>query len=215
MVLPFRGGRVALDRIPEAKVTEAPVEGVFDPSRKVNRFAVISDSHIGAYQAQPAYIRAVFQEAERRGCSAVLHCGDHMDGSPRVHAGFTYELGLNSVDQHVDFTAALYQESQVPILAITGNHDGSWFKDCGIDVGRILEERCDNFTHIGPIEGWIAGPSGDPNFIRLFHPGDGSSYALSYKAQKTAEYLGSEQWQEPIRLPPHRPLSQAKPDARA
>lgn len=185
----LKNGRICLETNVHSRVSEASMEGVFDPSRGTHRFLILSDSHIGGRQAQPWFLKEMFQEAEKRKCQAVLHCGDHIDGSPKMHKGFEYELSLLSCDQQVDFTVEIYRQSQVPIFAVTGNHDGSFFKDSGINVGRLLEERLDNFKHLGPISGWIAGPNDDPNFIRLSHPGDGCSYALSYKDQKMAEYL--------------------------
>lgn len=187
--LALLAGRIILEKSPEARTNEEAVRGIFDPTRQVHRFAVISDTHFGGFQAQPAFVRAILEEAARRNCSAVLHVGDHVDGPPSMHKGFEYELGLTQADEQVDFAVSIYQQSQVPILGIGGNHDGSFFKAAGLDVCRLMAERCEQFTYIGPISGWVAGPSGDENFIRLFHPGDGCSYALSYKDQKTAEFL--------------------------
>ena len=191
-VLVVKGGRLALERDPKTQISNDTFKGVFDPSRRVHRFAVISDSHFGGKQAQPAFIWEILREADRRNCDAILHCGDIVDGSPRMHAGFVYELVLRSVDEQVDYAAQVFRESQIPIYAVGGNHDGSWFKDCGIDVLRILEGRLDNFHSLGPIAGWLGGPNGDPAFIRISHPGKGSSYARSYPAQKEAEYLVTE-----------------------
>jgi predicted phosphodiesterase len=191
-------GRVRLERAPESRVNEAAVEGVFDPTRAVHRFAVISDTHFGGRQAQPWWVREVLVEAARRGCSVVLHVGDHVDGPPAMHKGFEHELLLTRVDDQADFTASIYRESTVPILGIGGNHDGSWFKQAGLDVCRMIEERAGGaFRNIGPISGWVAGPDGHPEGIRLFHPGDGASYALSYKDQKTAEHLAIGQERSP------------------
>lgn len=190
MTLRIRGSNIVLESSAERLVSDEPLCGIFSPSRKSHKFVVISDSHIGGFQAQPHFLKRVFEEAEAWGASVILHAGDHMDGSPKMHAGFTFELGLHSADQQVDFTVDLYRQSGVPIVGIGGNHDGSWFKDSGLDVCRMVQERTGGaYTNIGPIQGWLEGPNDDPHFIRLFHPGDGCSYALSYKDQKTAEYL--------------------------
>lgn len=194
----FAGGRLKLERAPEARVNDAAVEGMFDPARAVHRFAVVSDTHFGGRQAQPWWVRQVFQEAARRECRFILHVGDHVDGPPSMHKGFEHELLLVRADDQVDFTAALYAESTLPILGIGGNHDGAWFKQAGLDVCRMIEERSGGaYRNIGPISGWVAGPDGSPDGIRLFHPGDGASYALSYKDQKTAEHLAIGQERAP------------------
>ena len=191
-------GRVKLDRQPEARVNEASVEGMFDPRRAVHRFAVISDTHFGGRQAQPGFVRTILEEASRRDCSFILHAGDHVDGPPSMHKGFEHELVLVRADDQVDYAAALYAESTLPILGIGGNHDGSWFKQAGLDVCRMMEERSGGaYKNIGPISGWVAGPDGHPDGLRLFHPGDGASYALSYKDQKTAEHLALGQEKAP------------------
>ena len=189
----LKGGRIVLERDNRTIVNpDAAADNVFDPRRKSWKFALISDNHFGGKQAQPWFVREVFQEAERRGCSAIFDCGDDLDGSPKMHAGFVFELVLRSAQEQVDFTAEVLGESQVPIYGVGGNHPGSWFKDSGINTSRMLAERLDNYTDLGPIEGWVAGPNDDPNFMLLHHPGDGTSYAISYKPQKLAEYLVTE-----------------------
>lgn len=188
-VLSIKSGNIVLERDPKLLVREDVFSGVFNEGRDKYKFLVLSDSHFGGKQAQPRFIRACLEEAHARGCSAVFHCGDIVDGAPAMHKGFVFELMLRSIDEQADYAVQVFKDSQVPIYAIGGNHDGSWFKDSGIDVLRMIEDRLDNFTNLGPTSAWIAGPTGDENFIRLAHPGDGVSYALSYKDQKMAEYL--------------------------
>ncbi len=188
-LLVFKAGKLVLERDPKLTEREGVFSGVFAEGRPWYRFMVMSDSHFGGRQAQPRFVRDVLQEAERRQCEAVLHCGDVLDGAPFMHKGFVFELALRSIDEQVDYAVQIFKESQIPVYALGGNHDGSWFKDSGIDALRLIEDRLDNFKNLGPTAAWIAGPNGDENFIRLAHPGDGTSYALSYKDQKMAEYL--------------------------
>lgn len=190
----LKGGRIVLERDPKAipRNPDAAAYNVFDPRRKSWRFLLISDSHIGGRQAQPWFLKKMFEEAEQRKCAAVFHGGDHVDGSPKMHAGFLYELVLTRADDQVDAAVQIYRNCQVPMFGIGGNHDGSWFKDAGLDVCRMIQERLDNYCNIGNIEGWVAGPNDDPNFLLLFHPQDGTSYSISYKPQKLAEYLVTE-----------------------
>jgi predicted phosphodiesterase len=187
--LSLAGGRVRLGKNPQALVNDEPVRKMFDPSRETHRFAVVTDTHIGGYQFQFGFLKRVFEEAERRGCRFVAHAGDHVDGSTKMHAGFEYELALPSATAQANAAIAAYNHCGIPLIGIGGNHDGSHHKTSGLDVCAMIAAGCEQFKYIGPIQGWIEGPNEDPNFIRLFHPGDGCSYALSYKDQKTAEFL--------------------------
>lgn len=188
-LIEYRAGTFYLDTNPERHINTESFDGVFDPTRKVHRFMFMGDTHFGGDQAQPAFVIAMLQEAARRGCSAVFHGGDVVDGHTKMHAGFEYELKLTRSDDQVDFAAWVMGHSTVPIFGIGGNHDNSFFKSGGLNVCRQIAERCSPYHYIGPIAGWITGPNDDPNFLRLFHPGDGCSYALSYKDQKMAEVL--------------------------
>lgn len=184
-------GRIELLRTPgllEGRIE--PPMNIFDVKREWHHFGVLSDTHFGGFQAQPWFVRQFLQEASRREVSAIFHVGDHVDGPPAMHKGMEYELGLSRADDQVDFTADVYLTSTVPMFGITGNHDGSYFKASGINIGRMLQTATKGlYTDLGPIQAWVGGPNGDPHFMRLFHPGDGCSYALSYKDQKTMEYL--------------------------
>lgn len=186
----FKAGNITLERDPRTKVSDDAITGIFDPTKEWHKIGILSDSHFGGIQAQPWFVRQFQEESARRGCVANLHVGDILDGPPSMHVGFVYELVHHRIDAQVDSWVQVAKESQVPWWAIGGNHDGAWFKVAGIDALRMIEERMPgNFHNIGPIQGWVEGPNGDPNFIRMFHPGDGCSYALSYKDQKTAEHL--------------------------
>lgn len=190
VVLGLRGGRIILERDPSTRISDVPIEGVFPSGLKRYGFAILSDSHFGSRTAQPWFVKWVCEEAARRKYQAILHCGDLTDGSPSMHKGFVYELALQAADRQADYAAFIIKQSPLPWYGIGGNHDGAWFKESGFDVLRMIEDRADGVFHnVGPIQGWVAGPNGDPDFIRMFHPGDGCSYALSYKDQKTAEYL--------------------------
>ena len=189
-VVDLRNGNVVLDRNPSAVVRNDVFENLFLPGRKSYKICVITDPHLGGTQAQIQFLLTIFAEARARGCSGILNVGDHVDGTPKMHRGFEFELALLSCDAQVDAAAWTYSQAGIPMVGVSGNHCGSWQKESGIDTGRLIQERSGGaYTDLGPIAGWIAGPTGDPNFIRLFHPNGGSSYALSYKDQKLMEYL--------------------------
>lgn len=183
------GERIVLESQFERLTSHEPIS-VFEEGRKHYRFGVISDSHFGGMNAQPDFIREVFQYAGRTNAQAMFHVGDHVEGSPKMHKEMIYELGLHKADDQADYTASLYAECPVPFFGIGGNHDGNWYKEAGLNIGRMIQERSKGvFQYIGSISAWVSGPNGDPHFMRLFHPHDGCSYAYSYKDQKTMEYL--------------------------
>ncbi len=74
-------------------------------------------------------------------------------------------------------------------MQITQLHDQWFFKknDNGTIVGNELARAVKNYHHLGQDEGDIV-VSGIR--IKLFHAGDGTAYATSYKLQKLIESFG-------------------------
>jgi predicted phosphodiesterase len=106
-----------------------------------------------------------------------------MSGRP----GHVYELSHVGFDQQFTRCVELYEQlGDVPMYGIDGNHDQWFFKknDNGVVVGHELAKRLPSYTHLGQDEGdlVVGGVK-----IKLFHAGDGTAYATSYKIQKLIE----------------------------
>ena len=150
------------------------------------KFGVISDTHIG----HKCFVDALFEKAakhfKKEGVEFVAHPGDHLEGMSG-RPGHVYELNLIGFAQQVDRAVELYSSIGKPIYGIDGNHDGWYYKknDNGTVVGEVLEQRVKGYKHLGQMEGVIQ--LGQNAKMLLYHGGDGSAYATSYKLQKLVE----------------------------
>lgn len=150
------------------------------------KFACISDTHIGHVKAHLEWWLKACDLIHREKCDVVFHPGDITEGMSG-RPGHIYELEAVGVNAQVDLAVErLGLLAGVPIKAITGNHDQWAFKAVGIDIGATLQQRLDDFEYLGPDE---ADVTIDGVTIKLWHGGDGASYATSYRTQKFVEGL--------------------------
>lgn len=166
----------------KGKPTKAKKQAVSKATDSV-KMLVISDTHIGHEKFNyPLFDAAV--EASKD-CDMVIHPGDHLEGMSG-RPGHIYELEHIGYNEQINACRKLYSGFDKPIYGIDGNHD-QWFKqknNAGVIVGEELERTISNYTHLGEWEGDLH--LGDI-WVKLFHAGDGSAYAVSYKGQKLVE----------------------------
>jgi predicted phosphodiesterase len=79
------------------------------------------------------------------------------------------------------------QWTDTPIYAVSGNHDQWFIKSNGANIVSDIDKQVDNFHFLGHDEADIS--LGGKAVLKLWHGGDGSSYALSYRLQKILESL--------------------------
>jgi predicted phosphodiesterase len=148
------------------------------------KIAIVSDTHLGSkYEALQA-LHNFYEFAAHENCKCVLHAGDLIDGA-KIYRGQEYEVHTHGVDAQVDYVRRNYPRN-LPTYFLTGNHDYAWVKLAGVDIGTMVAD--DDLRYLGALQAdiEIAGIK-----FRLFHGEGGSSYALSYKAQKIAEQIPS------------------------
>ena len=158
------------------------------------KMGVFSDAHIGQENFDEklfAYMGDKFREEE---VEAVYQVGDILEGMSG-RDGQIYELKEVGFSAQINKAEQLFKDHlyDLDVYGITGNHD-LWFQNkgnMGINVGEELDNRVENYTHLGDME---ADVKLAPNVsMKLFHPGDGSAYAISYKLQKLMEsFTGGE-----------------------
>jgi DNA polymerase II small subunit/DNA polymerase delta subunit B len=149
-------------------------------------FGYFSDAHIGSKYFNPelfAYMVKFFQQEKP---DFILDAGDHLEGMSG-RPGHVYELSQVGFGQQFKYAVELYKQlAPIPIHGIDGNHDMWYFQkgDQGIVVGEELEKHLANYHNLGQSEGVL-----EINGIRimLYHGGDGTAYATSYKLQKLIE----------------------------
>lgn len=152
-----------------------------------HHFVVISDTHIGSVYSPDEWHDIVADYANENGVEAVLHCGDLTDGVKISRAGTQiYELSEVGFEAQKAKAVELLGKYEVPVYIISGNHDAYYKEFAGANVVASVAQELPNVTHIGDDEADIEI---DGVTIRLFHGGDGSSYALSYRLQKLVEAI--------------------------
>jgi predicted phosphodiesterase len=150
------------------------------------KIGLCSDTQCGSLYERLDLISALYRIFRKDGISHVYHAGDLIDGE-KVYRGHEYEIAYHGVDAQVNHVVKDYP--RVPGIHthfITGNHDLAFWKNAGVDVGRLIAENRKDFDYLGKEEAdiLIQGVK-----LRLSHPGKGTSYAISYHPQKMVESL--------------------------
>lgn len=154
---------------------------------KIIRFGLTGDSHINSKYTQLTHLNALYDIFAREGLSAVYHTGDIDDGE-HMRVGHEYELYKHGADDHVAEIVKVYPSRPGMITEfITGNHDHTFIKGIGLDIGNQIAEKRKDMRYLGQSSAVIQLT--DNCTLELRHPLDGTAYALSYKTQKLIEAM--------------------------
>ena len=147
------------------------------------RIGIISDTHFGSHWTQYTHLREFYEVSAAAGVTDIYHAGDLDDGSETMHVGVMHEHHAIGANKHIDNIVENYPHIDgITTHFITGNHDASFGKACGLEIGPMVAERRPDLHYLGRD---IAHVQLSPNCkMELRHPGDGSAYAISYKLQK-------------------------------
>ena len=151
-------------------------------------FMVISDSHLGSKNEQLTFLHYLYDEAERRGITNIYHCGDISEGFKKSRDDHMYSLHSIGFDDQADYIIRNYPEREgITTFFITGNHDHFHIQNGGANIGKRISASRKDMQYLGINTAVIQLT---PNCkMELFHPQDGSSYALSYSGQKYLDSL--------------------------
>lgn len=154
---------------------------------KIIRFGIISDTHIGSKHQQISLLEKMYDIFVHEGIENVYHAGDISEGI-KMRPGHEQECFLHGADDVEDYIIENFPKRDTIITNfITGNHDHTFVKQSGHDIGkRISTERKDmNYLGMSNAKVYLT-----PNCtMELNHPLDGAAYALSYSIQKMADSL--------------------------
>lgn len=159
--------------------------------KKTIKYGVISDTHIGSTYYDSNLLSEAIKTFKKEKVDFVIHGGDICEGhyEGKRH-GSVFELTHIGGDNQINYAKSELEKITefTPLYFITGNHENNTFyKLCGFEIGKILEEKLPNSKFLGNAEGIIDLPY--KQSIMILHPDGGSSYALSYKPQKIVESL--------------------------
>jgi len=183
-----------LERILKSVENTAPkqVQSFEDYFENKTKIGVFSDCHIGAKEFDEPFFKHMVKIFKREKVKRVYQCGDILEGMSN-RPGHIYELSEIGYHKQMEKATRLFKLITCPIYGIDGNHD-EWFqKKCnqGVVVGVELDRAVKNYHHLGQMEANVKLRS-NVN-MKLFHPNDGTAYAMSYKMQKMMEsFTGGE-----------------------
>lgn len=162
-------------------------------------FAVISDLHVGSKHCLEEQLRDfIMRAAKEEGVKQFFLGGDNVDGCYR-HS--RWEESYHGFDPQATRLAHVLPGKKdgidVRYDGIIGNHDETFEKESGLDVGRALEnifrrEGRDDFHMHGARGAYLryAPKGGRGVLVELWHPIGGGAYAVSYKLQRHVEEYG-------------------------
>lgn len=181
----------ALQALRSLKVGQKPRRSSsIEISGKSFAFGYFSDAHIGHKKFQPQLFEYMVKFFKQMKPDFILNPGDHLEGMSG-RPGHIYELTHLGFKQQFGYTLRLYKMLDEWVhYGIDGNHDQWYFKksDQGIVVGDELQKNLKNYRNLGQDDGNLT--IGNIK-INLYHGGDGTAYAQSYKLQKYIESFSS------------------------
>lgn len=180
------------------KKVEKVYENIFEPSivdldtkQKTITFGLIGDTHFNSKYCQITYLHKFYDLCKQQGITTIYHTGDIDDGE-NMRPGHAYENYTQGADEHINEIIKNYPCVEgIDTYFITGNHDASYRKHCGFDIGRQIEKERKDLHCLGRD---LAIINITPKIsMMLRHPWDGTAYALSYKPQKMIEAMDEDQ----------------------
>lgn len=155
---------------------------------KVIRIGIVSDTHMGSIFHQQTYLQMAYDDFQKQGITNVYHAGDISDGHYSNRPGSVYELYAIGFDQQLDDIVKNYPKRDgITTYFITGNHDATHVMNGGANIGRAITNQRNDMVYLGHnyAKVWLT----EKLDMDIEHPGDGSSYAYSYKPQKRIDII--------------------------
>ena len=156
---------------------------------RIIRFGLMGDTQLGCIDTQITHLHTLYDFYQREGINQVYHSGDVTDGE-KMRPGHEYELYVHGADAQVAHTVKVYPKRPGIVTDfITGNHDYSFIKTIGLDIGKQIAAQRPDMRYRGYMSAVVEL---SPHCtLELRHPQDGTAYALSYKIQKIIEAMSS------------------------
>jgi len=141
------------------------------------RVGLISDTHINNIFCHYSALEKSLEELNHR-ADIVLHAGDIADGV-HMYRGQQFELESQAIDDVIEKCKDIFGILQKRMYFILGNHDLSYQKHFGLNLGEHIQDDKRIFLGegVGDIE--IARRN-----FRILHPAGSRAYSISYPAQK-------------------------------
>ena len=119
------------------------------PKNKIITFGLIGDLHSSSKYVQYTYLHQFYDICHERGIPDVFMTGD-IDEGEQMRVGHTYECYRQGGDDHIDEIVQHYPKRDGMVTHfITGNHDASIYKRCGIDIGKTIANKRPDMDYLG------------------------------------------------------------------
>lgn len=134
-------------------------------------FAAIADTHLCSVQEKLRELHTFYALCHKRGIKDVFHAGDIVAGQG-VYAGQEYEIHTFGADNQVAYVVANYPKVEgITTHFIIGNHDYSFLKMAGVDVGPKIAQARKDIDYLGAFQGCVF--QNGIKLIQLVHPDGG------------------------------------------
>lgn len=161
-------------------------------------FGVTGDNHLGSRYARLDVLNALFDLWVDRGVTDVYQCGNMIDGEARFNK---FDLLVHGMQGQIDYFIDNWpQRKGITTHYVTGDdHEGWYVQREGVNIGQYMDLCAkkagrEDLKYLGHMEhDVIFKGKENATTMRVIHAGGGTSYAISYKAQKIVEsYQGGE-----------------------
>ena len=150
------------------------------------KFLVLSDIHYASKWDNPRLVESAYELAEKENADFITNSGDIFEGDFKgKRPDHIYQVKALGLEQ-LGYVVEKYPKSNIPTYYITGNHEATFFKTGGADIGKMLAQARPDLTYLGQD---LADIQVGKLKIRLRHGTGGNAYAKGYKLQKYCETL--------------------------
>ena len=167
-------------------------ESITDYTFKGNqiKFGLVTDTHLGSLKANEELLNSAYDIFEQEGIEKVFHAGDITDGE-HVYRGQEFELKIIGFEAQLEYLVNTYPEREsIETHFILGNHDESFWRRAGADIGLHIAKKRTDMIYLGMCEADVNIQMKDAQIkLRLWHPTLGTAYAISYQSQRYIESL--------------------------
>ncbi len=155
-----------------------------------SKYLLVSDTHFGNNRQQLHLLNELYEEAYKKEIDTVYHIGDIVDGDyTSIRKEQPRQLFLHGFDEQAGYVVDMYPQIEgITTYFILGSHDETHYKNGQATLGFWIPRCRKDMIYLGQDQ---VNVKNNNVKITLDHPGDGSSYALSYKPQKRIEELES------------------------
>lgn len=172
--------------VQETSILEAPEVNLNVKTNTIT-FGLIGDTHFNSKYIQLTYLNDFYNQCTAQEITDVYHVGD-IDEGEMMRPGHAYENYKQGADDHILEIVKNYPYRKgVTTHFITGNHDASFRKSCGLDIGKQIATKRSDMNYLGRDVANINIT--DKITMQLRHPWSASAYALSYRPQKIVESM--------------------------